>query len=222
VSKQELKALELRKAKAETVKAELEAKAEALRFRSEKRSVRKQLESDGWHRGQFVFNGTIDRMNCQDMASSLERYHRVHPSKPITLTIQSEGGSVLDGWALYDTLRTLSAQGHLVTTRVRGYAASMGAVVFQAGDVRVMGRESHLMLHEVSAGAFGKLHEIKDQAKFIERLNQRIFNVIAERANGSQGEHAHTGEALYRWAKAKDRWLNAETCVERGFADAIG
>ena len=221
MSKQKLKALELRKTAAETEKAELEAKAERLRYKTEKRSHKRSADGEGWHRGLFVFNGPISRTNCEVMVYDLEKFHRVHPGKPITLTIQSEGGSVLDGWALYDTLRTLSAQGHTVTTRVRGYAASMGAVVFQAGDHRVMGAESHLMLHEVSAGAFGKLHEIKDQAKFIKRLNMRIFRVIAERANES-GDFQHTGTSLYEWAEAKDRWVNAETAVERGFADAIG
>lgn len=217
----ELKEFELRKTKAEAEQAESDAAMKRLELKAAKLSHKKVTDGEAWRRGQFLLNGVIDRVSCQDLSLTLERFHRVYPGHPITITIQSEGGSVLDGWGLFDTIRTMSSQGHQITTRVRGYAASMGAVIFQAGDLRVMGRESHLMFHEISSVAWGKLHEIQDQAKFAERLNKRVFNLIAERANAS-GDHEHTGQALYSWAKAKDRWVDANTCVERGFADAIG
>ena len=82
----------------------------------------------------------------------------------------------------YDTIRGLAKRGHHITTVVRGYAASFGAVLLQAGDVRIVGPESRVMLHEVSSMAWGKLHEIKDQVGFTKELNQRIFDLIAERS----------------------------------------
>ena len=213
----EKKALELREQRASAEKAEVELAREKIYLRAQKREQRRKVKADPERYGRFKFNAEVSQGNVEIFTDQLERWSRLNPNKPITVVLTSPGGSVLAGWGLYDTLRTLSAQGHHITTQVRGYAASMGAVLLQAGDTRLVGAESYVMLHEVSSVAYGKLHEIKDQSKFTKKLNGRIFDVIASRTDGKW-----TGESLYNWAKAKDRWVSSVECVEQGFADGVG
>lgn len=213
----ELKELELREQRANAGKAEVELKRELIYLSSAKRE-RKQKLSDPERYGVFKFNAEVSAVNCEIFSDKVERWARLNPGKPITIVITTPGGNVLHGFGLYDTIRALAVRGHHITTVVRGYAASFGAVLLQAGDVRIVGPESRVMLHEVSAGAYGKLHEIKDQTDFIKELNTRIFEVLAERANVD----GQDGRSLYKWAKAKDRWLNAEACLAMGFADEVG
>ena len=213
----EKKALELREKRATTEKAEVELAREKIYLSSQKREQKRKVKSDPERYGRFKFNAEVTQVNVEVFTDQLERWSRLNPGKPLTVVLTSPGGSVLAGWGLYDTLRTLSSQGHHITTQVRGYAASMGAVLLQAGDTRLVGAESYVMLHEVSSVAYGKLHEIKDQSKFTRKLNTRIFEVIADRTDGKW-----TGESLYDWAKAKDRWVSASECISQGFADRVG
>jgi ATP-dependent Clp protease protease subunit len=217
VKNAEKKELELREQRANAEKAEVELARERIYLATQKREHKRKTKSDPEKYGRFKFNAEVSQGNVEIFTDQLERWSRLNPRKPITVVLTSPGGSVLAGWGLYDTLRTLSAQGHHITTQVRGYAASMGAVLLQAGDTRLVGAESYVMLHEVSSVAYGKLHEIKDQSKFTRKLNSRIFEVIASRTN-----EKWTGESLYNWAKAKDRWVSASECVAEGFADGIG
>jgi ATP-dependent protease ClpP protease subunit len=91
----------------------------------------------------------------------------------------------------------------------------MGGILLQAGDERVIGKNAHLMIHEISAGAVGKLSEIEDEAKFCAMLSDRLVDILAERST-------LTPTQIKRRWKRKDWWLSAEEAVELGFADRIG
>lgn len=217
VKNAEKKELELRKLRAETSQAEAEAEQEALRLVRLKRSHAEEFDYKPEARGVFHFTTEVNTASCAFFADQVSRYAHLNPGGAITIVIHSPGGSVLDGFGLYDTLRTLAADGHHITTVVRGYAASFGAVLLQAGDVRKIGPESHLMLHEVSSMSWGKLHEQVDQIEFTKRLNTRIFELLAERTGGKW-----TGSRLYSKAKAKDWWIAGKDAVTEGFADEVG
>lgn len=217
VKNAEKKELELRQQRAETLKAELEAQDARRRNKRLAREHRNKHTYDPESRGVFLLHGRVDDVSCAYWGERIQRYAHLNPGKPITLYIQSPGGSVLHGLGLYDTLRTIAAQGHHITTVVRGYAASMGAILLQAGDTRLVGAESHVMLHEISSGAIGKLHELEDEVEFCKRLNRRLFAIVASRTGGKW-----EADDLYAWVKAKDRWLAADKAVAKGFADAVG
>lgn len=215
--KAEKRELELRKARAETEQAELELKEQRRRDKRYTREHRVKYHGDEEFKGVFHLIGGVTAENCAYWGEKIGRYARLHPGKPITLYLQTPGGSAFHGLGLYDELRTLSKQGHHITTVVRGFAASMGAILLQAGDTRLVGAESQVMIHELSSGMFGKLHEMDDEVKFLKRLNSRLFGIIAGRTDGEWD-----AKTLYKWAKAKERWLSAEAAVENGFADAVG
>lgn len=212
----ERKALELRQLKADALKSELELEQAQLRTAKLRRDYAHE-DADPEHRGHFDFIGVVDTIQCIVFADKVQRYASTHPGSPITITIQSPGGSVLAGLGLYDTLRTLSLQGHHITTQVRGYAASFGAILLQAGDTRLVGAESLIMLHEISSGAIGKLHEMKDELKFLEMANRRLFAILAGRTKGKWD-----ADKLYERVEAKDWWISADECVAEGFADQVG
>jgi ATP-dependent Clp protease protease subunit len=213
----EKKELELRQQRAETRKAELELEIQQQRTQRATRDHRHDYEYDPEGRGVFHLIGAVDSTSCAYWADRIQRYAHLHPGEPITIHLQTPGGSVLHGLGFYDTLRTIASQGHHITTVVRGFAASMGAVLLQAGDTRLVGTESLVMLHEVSSGTGGKLHEMKDDVKFTEQLNRRLMSIIANRT----GEK-WTADALYERIEAKDWWLSADEAVDQGFADGVG
>ena len=59
----------------------------------------------------------------------------------------------------------------------------MGAVLLQAADHRVIGADAQVMIHEVAAGAIGKISEMEDETKRLRRMNDRLFEILAERSS---------------------------------------
>ena len=129
------------------------------------------------------------------------------------MVFNSPGGSVLDGLALFDYLRQLRQAGHHVTTVALGRAASMGAVLLQAGDRRLIGENAFMLVHEVSHLSAGKVSELEDNVDFTRRLQKRLLAILASRSTLSDAQIAR------RWAR-KEWWLDASEAVELGFADA--
>jgi ATP-dependent protease ClpP protease subunit len=213
----EKKGLELRKLRAETEQAELEAEQERLRTIRQRRDHAEAFDYKPEARGVFHFTADVNAASCAYLADQVERYAHLNEGAPITIILHTPGGNVLDGFGLYDTLRAVASQGHHITTVVRGYAASFGAVLLQAGDRRIVGPESYVMLHEVSSMAYGKLHEQVDMVEFTKRLNSRIFALLAEKSGGKW-----TGAKLYNKVKATDLWLSGQDVVAYGFADEVG
>lgn len=160
------------------------------------------------------FTREVSRSYVEETIQTLHSWRRTS-SDPIVIRLSSPGGSVIDGLALYDTIKSLSAEGIKITTVALGWAASMAAVLLQAGNERVVGNNAYILIHEVSSAAIGKLSEIEDEAKFTKKLNDRLFDILAERATVKRS-------TIAKHAKRRDWWLSAEECLRFGFADRIG
>lgn len=198
---------------AEVRKLQLETERTRLELEALRRSEREQAAD---HRAAHVytFYGAVEADTVQQCMAELGRWSRRDPGVPITVLFNSSGGNVLDGFALFDFLRQLRAQGHHVTTVALGRAASMGAVLLQAGDHRVIGENAFLLVHEVSHNGAGKVSEMEDSVEFTKRLQQRLLAILAQRSTLSEREIQR------RWAR-KEWWLGAEEAVELGLADAL-
>jgi ATP-dependent Clp endopeptidase proteolytic subunit ClpP len=133
---------------------------------------------------------------------------------PITVVLNSPGGYVHSGLALYDFLRGLSADGIHITTVGMGYVASMGGILLQAGDTRILSPNAWMLIHEVAGGAFGKSSEVEDEMKFVKRQQAQCLNILASRAKMKKADIAK------KW-KRKDWWLQADECIRHGFADKV-
>jgi len=165
--------------------------------------------------GTFRLYGYVDSVSMERLRVSTARYAAACPDAAITLIISSPGGSVFDGWVLFDHLRALSADGHKITTVVRGMAASMAAVLAQAGDVRIIGAESFLMIHEPSSGAWGKTSDLADELAMMKRMTRQAESVLARRAKLSAAE-------IRKRSLKTDWYVSSVEAKKFGFVDRIG
>lgn len=162
----------------------------------------------------FTFYGSVSPQTVYVCMREVGQWSRRDPGQPITLVFNSPGGSLIDGFALYDFLIELRSQGHRLTTVALGMAASMGGVLLQAGEHRVMGRSAFLLIHEASSASVGKVSELDDDLRFIKRLQDRCAEILAERSTLAKAVIKR------RWDR-RDWWLSAEDALEHGFIDEI-
>ncbi|OGG38036.1 ATP-dependent Clp protease proteolytic subunit [Candidatus Jorgensenbacteria bacterium GWA1_49_17] len=132
--------------------------------------------------------------------------------KDIKLYVNTPGGSVTAGMAIYDTMQHVKAP---VSTICVGLAASMGAVLLAAGKTgkRFALPNSEILLHQVMGGAEGQASEIEITAKHIIKIKDRLNHIIAK----------HTGQPLQQIEKDVDRdfWLDPKEAKEYGLIDEI-
>lgn len=135
-----------------------------------------------------------------------------NPDKDISLYINSPGGSVSAGLAMFDTMRFIKPD---VSTLCMGIAASMGSFLLAAGTKgkRFALPNSRIMIHQPSGGAQGQASDIEIQAKEILYLRERLNRLYAEM----------TGQDIERIARDTDRdnFLSAEDAVSYGLIDRI-
>ncbi|WP_107869334.1 ATP-dependent Clp endopeptidase proteolytic subunit ClpP [Pseudoduganella sp. UC29_71] len=135
-----------------------------------------------------------------------------NPDKDISLYINSPGGSVSAGLAIYDTMQFIKPD---VSTLCTGMAASMGAFLLAAGakGKRFSLPNSRIMIHQPSGGSQGMASDIEIQAKEILYLRHRLNTIMAER----------TGQTVEQIAKDtdRDRFLSAEEATEYGLIDKV-
>ncbi len=200
------KTLELRKLAADTERVELEA--------AKLRRTEADAASEASQALIYTFYSVVDEDSVRECMAELGKWSRRRPGEPITIIFNSPGGTVSDGLALVDYVRQLRQAGHHVTTIALGRAASMGGVLLQTGDKRVIGANAFMLIHEVSAGAFGKVSEMEDSVEYYKRLQTRLLAILSERSKLSARQIAT------RWAR-KDWWLDAQEVVKLGFADEV-
>ena len=135
-----------------------------------------------------------------------------NPDKDISLYINSPGGSVSAGLAIYDTMQFIKPD---VSTLCTGIAASMGAFLLAAGakGKRFSLPNSRIMIHQPSGGSQGMASDIEIQAKEILYLRHRLNSIMAERS----------GQTVEQIAKDtdRDRFMSAEEAVEYGLIDKM-
>jgi Clp protease len=213
--------------------SQAQARLAELALADAERSEQVELMKDGYHK-TFSFNYEIDHDSVRACILRLSEWTRSTPpgqSCDITIIFDSPGGNAIDGLHLWDYIQFVRSQGHRVTTIAMGAAASMAGVLLQAGDVRKMGRESYVMIHEVSAGAIGKLSAIDDMAAFLKAMQGRITNIFAERATdaliarGATKDRARILTERRKFFEAgfkrKDWWLDSDECLREGIVDEL-
>lgn len=172
------------------------------------------LEAEASRAHVYTFYAGVDQESVAQCMAELGQWSRRDPLAPITVIFNSPGGSVLDGLALFDYLRQLRKLGHEVTTVALGRAASMGAVLLQAGTRRVMGENAFMLIHEVSNNSAGKMSELEDGVDFTRRLQKRLLSILSERSMLTEAQ-------IHRRWMRKEWWLDATEAVGLGFADEI-
>jgi len=128
----------------------------------------------------------------------------------LDIDIHSPGGSVLDGYTLYNDLKELRARGVFVTAHVT-LAASMASVIAMAADKVVMKEGARMMIHEASAGTQGDAAEHAKRAELLESISDEIAAIYSDRTGNDK-------KTVRDWMKA-ETWMDGKTATERKFAD---
>lgn len=162
---------------------------------------------------RIIFLGTeIDDTVANVIIAQLLYLSSQDPESPITMYLNTPGGSVYDGLAIYDTMQYISNEVQTVCT---GLAASMGSVLLCAGEKgkRFALPHSRIMIHQPLGGAHGQASDIEITAKEILKLKGELYQIIAD----------HSGKTLKQIEKDADRdhWLTAKEAVEYGMIDDI-
>ena len=135
-----------------------------------------------------------------------------NPNRDIQIYINSPGGSVYAGLAIYDTMQYISSD---VATICTGMAASMGAVVMCAGEKgkRTALPHSRIMIHQPLGGANGQASDIEITYKEISKLKKELYDIIAH----------HSGQPYEKVEKDSDRdyWMIADEAKEYGMIDEV-
>ncbi|KAF8736652.1 hypothetical protein AX14_014219 [Amanita brunnescens Koide BX004] len=140
-------------------------------------------------------------------------------SKPIHLYINSPGGSVTAGLAIYDTMQYVSSPIH---TYSLGMAASMGSLLLAAGErgKRHCLPNASIMIHQPSGGASGQASDIAIHAKEILRIRHLLTNIYQKHC-GQEGETVAEGLARFENALERDYFMTAQQAMEFGIVDGI-
>ncbi len=162
---------------------------------------------------RIVFLGTqVDDNVANVIIAQLLFLQMTDPKKDIHLYINSPGGSVTAGLAIYDTMQFLTCD---VNTYCIGQAASMGAVLLCAGTKgkRFSLPNSNVMIHQVLGGAEGQASDVEIRVKYMLKLKQRLNNIISK----------HTGQTYDTVEKACDRdnFMSAEEAKAFGLVDEV-
>ena len=160
----------------------------------------------------IFLGGAINDAVANTVIAQLLFLDHEDPKKDIQLYINSPGGSVTAGMAIYDTMQHVKAE---VSTMCVGIAASMGAFLLAAGQKgkRFALPNSQILLHQVMGGAEGQAIEIEIAAKQIVKTKQQLNQLLAR----------HTNQPLAKIEKDTDRdfWLSADEAKTYGVIDEI-
>ena len=162
---------------------------------------------------RIVFLGTgIDDNVANIILAQLLFLDAEDPERDIYMYINSPGGSVYAGMAIYDTMQHLRAP---VSTFCVGMAASMGAVLLAAGEPgkRNALPNSRIMIHQPSGGSQGTAADIEIAAQEILHIREKLNGIVAK----------HTGQPVERIAEDvdRDRFMSPEAAVEYGLIDRV-
>lgn len=162
---------------------------------------------------RIIFIGTgIDDTVANLVIAQMLFLQMEDPKKDIHIYINSPGGSVTAGLAIYDTMQFVTCD---VTTYCMGISASMGAVLLAAGTKgkRFALPNSDIMIHQVSGGAQGQASDVERQVEFMFKLKKRLNRILAY----------HTGNPVEQVERDADRdyYMSAEEAKAYGLVDEV-
>ena len=162
---------------------------------------------------RIVFlNGEVNAQSANLVVAQLIYLEAKDPNKDISLYINSPGGTVTDGFAIYDTMQYIKCD---VSTICVGMAASMGAFLLSAGakGKRYALANSEIMIHQPLGGTQGQATDIQIQAEHILRLKQKLTKILAENCGKAVDKVAADCE--------RDHYMTATEAKEYGLVDKV-
>ncbi|MFG2487604.1 MULTISPECIES: ATP-dependent Clp protease proteolytic subunit [Streptomyces] len=162
---------------------------------------------------RIVFLGTqVDEVSANRVCAQLLLLSAQDPRSDISLYVNSPGGSVTAGLAIYDTMRLIPND---VSTLAMGFAASMGQFLLTVGTPgkRFALPNARIMMHQPSAGIGGTAADIEIQAENLQFTKKAVERITAQHTGQSEETIARDGD--------RDRWFTAEQAREYGMVDRV-
>lgn len=155
----------------------------------------------------------VDTETSEKIVEQLLKLDTIKSKKDIVFYINSPGGSVSDGMAIYDAMQLVKSD---IKTVCLGRCSSMAAILLSGGTKgkRYITPHSEVMIHEVSTFNCGKIGDVKISYEHSNALNERIIKILAN----------NTGkdiDQIRQDIQQKDKWFNAEEALEYGLIDKI-
>ena len=156
---------------------------------------------------------SIDTEEADKIIDQLLKLDTMKGNKDITMYINSPGGAVPDGMAIYDAMQMIKSN---IKTICIGRCSSMAAILLSGGTKgkRFITPNSEIMIHEVSAFNMGKVGDLKTNYEHTNMLNERVIKLLAN----------NTGKSIIlvrQDIQLKDKWFNAEEALKYGLVDKI-
>jgi ATP-dependent Clp protease, protease subunit len=128
----------------------------------------------------------------------------------INLRINSEGGSVMDGYAIYNALVRHPAQ---INVDIDAFAGSIASIIAMSGDRIAMASNAMMMIHDPTAGVWGDSNDMRRMADILDGIRGKLVDTYVARTKNSSDD-------VSKWM-TDETWLSAEQAVTYGFADSI-
>lgn len=173
-----------------------------------------EAEASASSNNEFSLTGDVNARTVGMLVQALEHAARRSPGCELTIKLDTHGGSVFDGLHLYDVIMGLRDKGHKVVVHVRGKAWSMGSILLQAADVRIMSPNSWFMIHKVSAGTMGRIEDMEEDVDFYGKINAQGMAILASRSKW-------TVKDLKDRSYKKELWMTAKQAKRHGFCDRV-
>ena len=171
---------------------------------------------DDFSRTNEIWVTKFDEEAAQKFRDSVVFQSRLDPKRPITIYIDSYGGSID---ALAKMIETIDEVPNTIVTACMGKAMSCGAVLLSHGDVRFCGKHSRVMVHETSSGTVGDVHDMHADVTETKRLNEYFLGLLAKNCGFKGYDDVRQ---LIKKQDGRDRYMDAKASLEFGIIDAIG
>lgn len=183
-----------------------------IEFPLNKKAFRIEAKSD--KKAEIYIYGAIGASFWEDSISAKQfsdELKKLPASvKEIDLRLNSGGGDVFEGYAIYNQLKQHPAK---VTVYVDGLAASIASVIALAGDKIIMGEGAQFMVHKSWTMAMGNSFDMEKVVERLESIDEQLISLYTKKTKKPRSEIRDMVE--------NETWLNAEEAVEKGFADEV-
>lgn len=173
----------------------------------------------------FVFGLNIDAQAARSFAIELYGWSNTpgNKFKPLRINLHSGGGNIADAEHLFETFTHLRSLGHFLTIVIHGRAASCAGWLVQAADLRVIGKHSEMLIHQVSSSCDGNITAFERELKRMKHLQKKTIGILCERSAQTQGVKTTLTPRIVakQLAGGADWWLTAQEAYDYGLVDRI-
>lgn len=163
-----------------------------------------------------IWVNKFDEDSAHKFRESVAGAIRGDPMRPIIIYIDSYGGAVD---SLANMIETLDQVSNPIVTVCMGKAMSCGAILLSHGDIRFCGPHSRIMVHEVSSGTFGDVHDMHADVQETRRLNEYFMGLLARNCGFKNYNEIRQ---LIKEQDGRDRYMDANDALKFGIIDIIG